>query len=34
MTTFEKNYDFSQDDKIYVEWEKNGYFKPNENAKN
>jgi len=34
MTTFEKNYDFSQDDKIYVEWEKKWYFKPNENAKN
>ncbi len=34
MTTFEKNYDFSQDDKIYVDWEVNGYFKPNENATN
>jgi len=34
MTTFEKNYDFSQDDKIYVDWEVNGYFKPNPNAKN
>ena len=34
MTTFEKNYDFSQDDKIYVNWEKNWYFKPDENAKN
>ncbi len=33
MSNFEKNYDFSQDDKIYVEWEKNGYFKPRWDAK-
>jgi len=34
MTTFEKKYDFSQDDKIYVDWEKNGFFKEDKNAKN
>lgn len=34
MTTFEKKYDFSQDDKIYVDWEKNWLFKENKNAKN
>ena len=34
MTTFEKKYDFSQDDKIYVDWETKWCFKPNENATN
>ena len=34
MSNFEKKYDFSQDSKIYVEWETKWYFKPNENAKN
>jgi len=34
MTTFAKKYDFSKDDKIYVEWEKWWYFKEKKDAKN
>lgn len=34
MTTFDKKYDFSQDDKIYVNWEKDWDFKENPEAKN
>ena len=34
MTTFEKNYDHKKNDKIYVNWEVNWFFKENKNAKN
>ena len=34
MTTFEKNYDHKKNDRIYVNWEVNWFFKENEDAKN
>ena len=34
MTTFEKNYDYKKNDKIYVNWEQNWFFKENNEAKN
>ena len=34
MSTFEKNYKFEENDKIYVNWETNWFFKPDEKAIN